>query len=224
MLSGVAVAVGCLLFLGGFVWGALVYQPYAVPTDSMAPTIGAGDRVLAERLDGERVRRGDVVVFQEPAWGEVPMLKRVIGVGGDRVACCDRQGRLTVNGQPVPEPYLAAERASQQPFDTKVPRGGLFLLGDRRAESVDSRARLSEAGRGAVPREAVIARVDARVWPLGGASLLERPAGFARLPGGVSEPGPLVSQLVAVGIGAVLILGGAAWGPLERRLGRGRGR
>ncbi|MCZ9346523.1 S26 family signal peptidase, partial [Streptomyces sp. TRM76130] len=61
-MSGVAVALGMVLFLGGFVWGAVVYRPYTVPTDSMAPTIGAGDRILAERVDGTDVRRGDVVV------------------------------------------------------------------------------------------------------------------------------------------------------------------
>ena len=68
-LSGLAVAVGCVLFLGGFVWGAVVYQPYTVPTDSMTPTVKAGDRVLAERIDGDEVRRGDIVVFQRRACG-----------------------------------------------------------------------------------------------------------------------------------------------------------
>lgn len=222
VLSGIAVAVGCVLFLGGFVWGAVVYRPYTVPTDSMAPTIEAGDRVLAQRVDGSQVRRGDVVVFQEQGWGGVPMVKRVVGVGGDRVACCDRRGRLTVNGRPVVEPYVSDGAASTSRFAVRVPRDGLFVLGDRRAESVDSRARLSEAGHGAVPRGAVVARVDARVWPLGGMTMVERPRGFARLPGGVSEPGPLVSVLVVAAVGAALVFGGAAYGPLQRRLGRGR--
>lgn len=105
-LSGLAVALGCVLFLGGFVWGAVLYQPYTVPTDSMHPTVKSDSRVLAERVDGEEVRRGDVVVFQDSVWGAVPMVKRVVGVGGDKVACCDKSGRLTVNGKPVEEPYL----------------------------------------------------------------------------------------------------------------------
>jgi len=83
VLSGIAVALGCVLFLGGFVWGAVVYQPYTVPTDSMTPTIGAGDRVLAQRIDGDQVKRGDVVVFREASWGDMPMVKRVVGIGGD---------------------------------------------------------------------------------------------------------------------------------------------
>ncbi|MGQ4418950.1 S26 family signal peptidase, partial [Streptomyces sp. SAS_269] len=61
-LSGVAMALGLVLFLGGFAWGAVVYRPYTVPTSSMTPTIDAGDRVLAQRVDGTEVRRGDVVV------------------------------------------------------------------------------------------------------------------------------------------------------------------
>lgn len=108
ILSGVAVALGCVLFLGGFAWGALLYQPYAVPTGSMEPTINAGDRVLAQRIDGAEVRRGDVVVFNEAEWGDLPMVKRVVAVGGDEVACCT-SGRLTVNGKPVDESYLPAD-------------------------------------------------------------------------------------------------------------------
>ena len=67
-LSGLAVALGLVLFLGGFAWGALLYRPYTVPTSSMSPTIAAGDRVLAERIDGGEVRRGDVVVFTDKTW------------------------------------------------------------------------------------------------------------------------------------------------------------
>lgn len=112
VLSNLAVAVGCVLFLGGFAWGAVVYKPYTVPTDSMTPTVNAGDRILAERVDGGDVRRGDVVVFTDATWGDVPMVKRVVGVGGDTIACCDKDGRLTVNGKAVDEPYLRADGAS----------------------------------------------------------------------------------------------------------------
>lgn len=100
MVSGLAVAVGCVLFLGGFIWAAVVYKPYTVPTASMSPTVNAGDRVLAERIDGADVRRGDVVVFADSVWGDTPMVKRVVGIGGDTVACCDKDGRLTVDGTP----------------------------------------------------------------------------------------------------------------------------
>ena len=221
-LSGVAVALGCVLFLGGFGWGAVVYQPYAVPTDSMAPTIESGDRVLAERIDGGEVRRGDVVVFYDAVWGNVPMVKRVVAVGGDRVACCDEQGRITIDGKPVEESYLAGDGpASMTAFDEKVPEGSLFLLGDHRTASQDSRVRLGgDADHWAVPRAAVQARVDATAWPLGGSGMVERPDGFAGLDGGVSEPGPLLPVLGAVLAGAALIMGGAAHGPISRRSAR----
>lgn len=91
VLSGLAVAVGCVLFLGGFVWAALIYRPYTVPTDSMTPTIAVGARVLAEKVDGSQIRRGDIVVFKDSTWGDLPMVKRVVGVGGDKIACCTEQ-------------------------------------------------------------------------------------------------------------------------------------
>ncbi|MFI9719562.1 signal peptidase I [Streptomyces sp. NPDC052396] len=216
VLSGIAVAVGCALFLGGFAWGALVYKPYTVPTDSMTPTIGRGHRVLAQRIHGDQVHRGDVVVFQDTAWGVAPMVKRVVGVGGDVVACCDKSGRMTVNGQPIDEPYLQDQGpASPIGFSAKVPEGRLFLLGDHRADSVDSRSHLS-TGQGTVPRSAVTGRVEATAWPLGDWGMLDRPASFTALPGGTSHTGPLPGLAAAVVAGAALILGGAAYGPVER--------
>ncbi|MEV6577715.1 signal peptidase I [Streptomyces sp. NPDC051582] len=232
VLSGVAVAVGFVLFLGAFAWGAFVYRPYTVPTDSMTPTVNPGDRVIAQRIDGGQVRRGDVVVFTDHLWSDSPMLKRVVGIGGDTVKCCDAGGKLTVNGKELDEPYLVhalpegaqgiPQPASDTPFEVKVPEDGLFLLGDRRANSLDSRSHLQEAGQGSVPRSAVQARVDALAWPA--ARMLERPAAYASLPGGTSRPGPLRLQLVAVVAGAALVLLGAAYGPLVRIFGRGRRR
>ncbi|WP_250288982.1 signal peptidase I [Streptomyces atroolivaceus] len=230
VLSNLAVAVGCVLFLGGFAWGAVVYKPYTVPTDSMAPTVNAGDRVLAERIEGSDVRRGDVVVFTDSTWGAVPMVKRVVGVGGDTIACCDKGGRLTVNGEPIEEPYLRAKGASSltsadgapaspQSFTADVPEGQLFLLGDERSTSLDSRVHLEDPGQGSVPRSAVQARVDAVAWPMNG--MIGRPEAFAALPGGVSSDGPLPLQVGGVVVGAVLILGGAAYGPLVARSARG---
>lgn len=221
-LSGLAVAVGCVLFLGAFIWGAVLYQPYTVPTDSMDPTVKAGDRVLAERIAGGEVHRGDVVVFQDSVWGSVPMVKRVVGVGGDKVDCCGKQGKLSVNGKALDEPYLKTTGPnSQSPFkSTKVPQGRLFLLGDHRVDSLDSRAHMDD-DHGAVPRSAVKARVDAIAWPMSGLTMLGRPTGFAAMPGGTSVPGPLQPLIIAIGAGAVLILGGAAYGPIARRGGRG---
>ncbi|MER6117682.1 signal peptidase I [Streptomyces sp. A0642] len=220
-LSGLAVAVGCVLFLGGFAWAAVVYRPYTVPTESMTPTVNAGDRVLAQRVDGSEVRRGDVVVFTDKAWGDMPMVKRVVGIGGDKIACCEKGGRLTVNGIPVDESYLpAGDPASANDFTAEVPKGKLFLLGDDRRSSLDSRVHLEEGGQGSVPRSAVQARVDAVAWPLGG--MIGRPRTFAALPGGVSSEGPLKLQLWAMAGGVALILGGAVYGPLAGRSARSK--
>ncbi|MBH5132255.1 signal peptidase I [Streptomyces sp. NPDC048405] len=221
-LSGIAVALGLVLFLGGFGWGAVVYRPYTVPTSSMTPTIDAGDRVLAQRIDGADVRRGDVVVFNDASWANAPMVKRVVAVGGDTVSCCQK-GRLKVNGKVIDEPYLPAGTPAEiSDFQTvKVPEGRLFLLGDERDNSVDSTAHLTDAARGTVSRGAVDARVDAVAWPMNG--MLERPTGFETL-GDLSSPGPLRTVVVLVIAGAVLILGGAAYGPLAKRAGASRAR
>ncbi|MER7485748.1 signal peptidase I [Streptomyces sp. NPDC126497] len=222
LLSGLAVALGLVLFLGGFVWGAVLYRPYTVPTSSMAPTIDAGDRVLAQRVDGSEVRRGDVVVFEDATWSNVPVVKRVVAVGGDTVSCC-RNGRLEVNGEEIDEPYLAGGKAAEFGGipEVTVPKGRLFLLGDERSGSLDSTAHLTDAAGGTVSRGAVRARVDAVVWPMDG--MLRAPTGFEEL-GALSSPGPLRTVVVAVVAGAVLVLGGAAYGPLAKRTGASRAR
>ncbi|MFF4751848.1 signal peptidase I [Streptomyces sp. NPDC002514] len=222
-LSGVAVALGLVLFLGGFAWGAVVYRPYTVPTSSMTPTIDAGDRVLAERIDSGEIRRGDVVVFQDKTWVTgSDVVKRVVAVGGDTVACCT-EGKLTVNGEQIDEPYLPKGSAAElMGFPTvKVPAGRLFLLGDERQGSLDSTAHLTDAARGTVVAGAVSARVDAVVWPMNG--MLKRPTGFEAL-GALSQPGPLRTIVVLIVAGAVLVLAGAAYGPVAKLLSRSRTR
>jgi signal peptidase I len=222
-LSGLAVALGLVLFLGGFGWGALVYRPYTVPTSSMTPTIDAGDRVLAQRVDGDEVRRGDVVVFEDKTWvSNAKVVKRVVAVGGDTVSCCT-DGKLTVNGKRIDEPYLPeGSLAEIKGFGTvTVPEGRLFLLGDERQGSLDSTAHLTDAAQGTVSRDAVSARVEAVVWPWKGT--LKRPTGFETL-GALSRPGPLRTIEVLVAVGAVLVLGGGAYGPVAGRLSRSRTR
>jgi signal peptidase I len=216
LVSGLAVALGLVLFLVGFGWGALAYRPYTVPTSSMSPTIHAGDRVLAQRIDGDEVRRGDVVVFTDKSWvTNASVVKRVVAVGGDTVSCCT-DGKLTVNGKQIEEPYLPkGSLAEITDFPTvKVPAGRLFLLGDERQGSLDSTAHLTDAASGTVARTAVTARVDAVVWPWNG--LLKRPTGFETL-GTLSQPGPLRTILWLIAGGAVLVLGGGAYGPIAKR-------
>jgi signal peptidase I len=216
-LSGLAVALGLVLFLGGFAWGAVVYRPYTVPTGSMTPTIDVGARVLAQRVDGDEIRRGDVVVFTDRTWvSNAPVVKRVVAVGGDTVSCCT-DGKLTVNGKEIDENYLKGSPVEDKAIPTvKVPQGRLFLLGDERQGSLDSSAHLTDA-RGTVARSAVTARVDAVVWPMKG--MLERPTGFEQL-GALSSPGPLRAIFSLIVAGGLLVLGGGAYGPVAKLFGK----
>ncbi|GAA3850579.1 hypothetical protein GCM10023084_01010 [Streptomyces lacrimifluminis] len=138
--------VGVVLALGSLGYARTWYAAFSVSSESMAPTYEPGDRIFAERVDGSEVRRGDVVLFSSPerypSIGSV--MQRVIGVAGDRVVCCTGEGpdaRLSVNGKPLPEPYVNGGDADgmHKPYDVTVPKGRLFLLGDNRNDSVDSR-------------------------------------------------------------------------------------
>lgn len=221
-LSGLVVALGTLLFLGGFGWAALMYVPFTVPTLSMHPTIGAGDRVLAQRVDGSQVRRGDVVVFEQKSWADAPLVKRVVAVGGDTVACCS-DGGLKVNGERIDEPYTHDDpfAATASFSEVTVPKGRLFLLGDDRSGSLDSTAHLMEKGAGTVSRSAVKGRVDAVVWPMKG--MLEPATGFRALGEDPTPAGPLMTQVTLVTAGALMIFAGAAYGPVVGLLARRRG-
>lgn len=156
------------------------------------------------------LHRGDVIVFKDPGgWLEVPvpvdegplrngvrsaltfvgllpqdsgehLIKRVIGVAGDKVACCDAQHRITVNGVGIDEPYLyPGNSPSEQPFSVTVTPGHLWVMGDHRSVSADSR----QQGHGLVPIDSVVGKAFVIVWPLGRATTLSVPDSvFARLP------------------------------------------
>lgn len=177
-------------------FSAFVVQPFLIPSGSMKPGLQVGDRVLVNKLAyrfGTEPQRGDVVVFdgtgsfvQEPAPenplaaaahgaaaalglaepAETDFVKRVIGVGGDRVVCCDEEGRVEVNGRAIDERYLyVGDSPSRVPFDIVVPSGTLWMMGDHRSNSRDSRDHLGEPGGGTVPLDKVVGRVDWIGWP-----------------------------------------------------------
>ncbi|MDR1807839.1 MAG: signal peptidase I [Propionibacteriaceae bacterium] len=174
-----------------------VVEQYHVPTQSMELTIQPGDRIAVSRFSD--IQRGSVVVFRDdlgwdapqpdtrPLWrraaefvGFLPksttgyLVKRVIGLPGDHVTCCDAEGRLSVNGVAVVEPYLYSRQgstaASNFEFDVTVPAGHIFVLGDHRDESADSRFHWCSAD-GVAPDlvfpslDSVRGPVVAVVWP-----------------------------------------------------------
>ncbi|MFF3666785.1 signal peptidase I [Microtetraspora malaysiensis] len=112
--------------------------------------------------------------------GEKDYIKRVIGVPGDTVKCCDVQGRITVNGTPIDEKsYLyPGDAPSLSNFEVKVPEGRLWVMGDHRSVSLDSRSHQGDPGGGTIPIEQVIGRAFVIVWPFDRAKVLPIPETF----------------------------------------------
>ena len=132
------------------------------------------------------VRQGLMFVGLLPDDAENHLIKRVIGLPGDRVRCCDEGERLTVNGAPLLEPYLKpGDAASSQDFDITVPQGSVWVMGDHRSDSSDSRFH-DPSGTGAdgsVPQSLIVGRAVALVWPLEHLTWLSNPkATFAKVP------------------------------------------
>lgn len=187
---------------------ALFMQAFYIPSGSMNDTLVLDDRILVQKVSywgDDAPERGDIVVFSDPGgwlgeaaastaanpvarglelFGLYPtgghLVKRVIGVGGDRVKCCDKKGRILVNGVPLNErAYLApGQRPSMIDFDVEVEEGYIWVQGDNRSNSADSRVHLGDPGGGQVPVDDVVGKVFSVVWPLGHAKVLQRPATF----------------------------------------------
>lgn len=155
-----ALAVLAALTLGGLrLW---VVERVEVTSGSMRPTLHVGERLWVYK-QGTPQRDG-LVVFDGEALGQQGQLvKRVIGVSGDRVRCCDEQGRLVRNGQALEEPYLPpGTQASDVTFDVQVPKESLWVMGDDRPHSRDSRSRLGASGGGMVSLSSVTGTVLGR--------------------------------------------------------------
>ncbi|MFF1649582.1 signal peptidase I [Streptomyces sp. NPDC058240] len=130
-----------------------------------------------------------------PSDDEQDLIKRVIAVGGDTVKCCGKDGRITVNGVPLDEPYLyPGNPPSLIKFEVKVPPGRIFVMGDHRSDSADSRYHLDEPEHGTVSEDEVVGRAVVIAWPLGHWRRLEEPATFGSVPdaraGSAAGPGP----------------------------------
>ncbi|MGA5770989.1 signal peptidase I [Streptomyces pseudogriseolus] len=176
----------CLLFL--LAVNLFVARPFEIPSGSMEKGLRVGDRVLVNKLAyafGDGPARGDVIVFDGTGYfGDADYIKRVVGVGGDHVVCCDGEGRIRVNGRSVDESgfLFPGDSPSTVPFDVVVPEGRLFVLGDHRADSSDSRDRLGSPGGGMVPVGKVVGRAEGVVWPFGRAGRLDPADAYTRVP------------------------------------------
>jgi signal peptidase I len=165
-----------------------VVQTFYIPSGSMEQTLLVDDQVIVNKgiYRFRDPARGEIVVFlPPPAWSAAAgedYIKRIIGVGGDRVLCCDDRHRITVNGTALDEDYLfPGDQPSTTPFDVTVPAGCLFVMGDHRSASADSRAHLN-AAKGTVPVDRVVGRAFVTSWPLSRWRSLSVPATFAAIP------------------------------------------
>lgn len=152
------VALAGLVLLGGLV-RAFMAEPFAIPSESMEPTLRPGDQVLVDKLSYRRAepRRGDLAAFSAPDTGQVS-LKRIVGLPGDRIEIQD--GVLAVNGRRMRERYVDYAQVDSVYFGPIiVPPRRVFFLGDNRADSRDSR------DFGPVAERSLIGRVLVRFWP-----------------------------------------------------------
>lgn len=234
LMEIVLIVVGALIISA--VLRTFVGQMFIIPSGSMENTLVPQDRVLVSKIGG--FQRGDIVVFEDPGGWMAPqkektsvigkalefvglqpststnhLIKRVIGMSGDHVECCDAQGRISVNGVALDESsYLFTDpngvmtAPANVPFDIIVPKDRIFVLGDHRNASGDSRCHLndlSQSGKGMaafIPKDKVVGASVALVSPLNRLRTFSVPDIFKAVPAPSGSP-PDVAVLTVVNPG-----------------------
>jgi len=221
---------------------AFVVQVYRIPTGSMENTLQVGDRVLVNKVvyHFRGIARGDVIVFSgQDSWGpdapppssdpvvrfaddllsglglysnQTYYVKRVIGLPGDHVACCDAQGRVTVNGVPLNEgSYLYPGNPPSFKFSEVVSPGHLWVMGDHRSDSDDSRSHPGDPGSGAIPENQVVGRAFLIIWPPSQIRDLPIPSTFQQA---ALHAGTALSAVAAAPVAGVVGAAGVLSAPL----------
>lgn len=161
-----AAVIGCGVLIA-LAAQAFLVQAFWIPSPSMAPTLEVGDRVLVNKLSYRThdVHRGDLVVFERPPQaatgtdGEIKdLIKRVVAVGGDTIE--GRDGQVYVNGERIDEPYLVPGTPTENLDRQEIPEGHVFVMGDNRLNSEDSRVF------GAIDEDTIVGRAFVKVLPL----------------------------------------------------------
>ena len=225
---------------------AFVVQVFSIPSGSMENTLLPGDRILVSKIvyRFRSIARGDVVVFSGAGSWDPPVvapsnpvvrywddlvnavgvaapgtdyIKRVIGIPGDHVVCCDAQGRVTVNGVPLSEKsYIyPGDTPSEVRFSITVPPGRLWVMGDNRADSDDSRYRPASPGDGTIPESAVVGRAFVVIWPLSRINDIPIPTTFAQA--GLQTAAAIATAQPATLAGGAAAVSGAALAWRRRR-------
>jgi signal peptidase I len=167
-------AIEWVFVIGGALVVALVIrtfllQAFWIPTASMEETLQEGDRVLVNKLsyDLHDVNRGDIIVFERPPNGSdghpeddiKDLIKRVVALPGETIEA--RDGVVYIDGRLLDEPYLADDMPTNELPPTEVPEGHVFVMGDNRTNSSDSRVF------GPIDEDLIVGRAWLRIWPLG---------------------------------------------------------
>ena len=156
----------CVVMAAALILCAVAFLPIIrITGDSMSHTLNRGDILLT--LRGDEVQRGDLIVFYVE--GNKMLVKRAVAVAGDRVEMTE-DGVLIINDQPVDEPYISSRALGEcdQEFPLVVPQERVFVLGDHRELSIDSRS----SAMGCIAREQVIGKAAVRIWPLNALGLI----------------------------------------------------